>query len=588
MTIRKTLLLAFLAISLLPALALGALSFSQMRASMQQEIESNLQSRAESVSADIDRMLFERLQNAVTWNHLQVMQDLRIDDVDKRVSAFLGEVKQRYGGVYNLIYCVDADGRVLASSDAGQIGRVEPSSYAWLQAKLPGGVVWIERPQRDRPGGPATFTIRTRIPSQFSDGELGELVLRFDWTQIEGLLDQAAEDRRGVIVADADGRVIAASSLLAPRAVTASLRDWVTPRNRAAVMLRDGAPLIDGKIIVGIDRSQGYEHFAGFGWTTMVLQPLGQALKPVHRMSLVFAAPIAGIAAICVLMSSAVASRLSRPIAALTDYTRGFILSGRTTPPPPGSGGEIGRLRDTFVQMVEDLERSREALIRASKLAALGEMSAVMAHEIRTPLGIVRSSAQVLEREPAISPEGRELVGFIASETERLNRLVSSMLDSTRARPLQLAPTAPGGLVRRCVELLNNQADARGVTIRTRIADPLPEIECDAEQLTQALLNLLLNAIQILDAGGQVDVSAHMQDDGLHIAVADNGPGIDPEYREQLFDPFVYQREGGTGLGLAIVRQIVEAHGGSVTILDAPISGGAVFEMVLPLQATES
>ena len=110
-------------------------------------------------------------------------------------------------------------------------------------------------------------------------------------------------------------------------------------------------------------------------------------------------------------------------------------------------------------------------------------------------------------------------------------------------RPLQLAPTAPGGLVRRCVELLNNQADARGVTIRTRIADELPEIECDAEQLTQALLNLLLNAIQILDAGGQVDVSAHMQDDGLHIAVADNGPGIDPEYREQLFDPFVYQRE---------------------------------------------
>ena len=97
MTIRKTLLLAFLAISLLPALALGALSFSQMRASMQYEIESNLQSRAESVSADIDRMLFERLQNAVTWNHLQVMQDLRIDDVDKRVSAFLGEVKQRYG-----------------------------------------------------------------------------------------------------------------------------------------------------------------------------------------------------------------------------------------------------------------------------------------------------------------------------------------------------------------------------------------------------------------------------------------------------------------------------------------------------------
>ena len=179
-------------------------------------------------------------------------------------------------------------------------------------------------------------------------------------------------------------------------------------------------------------------------------------------------------------------------------------------------------------------------------------------------------------------------MGFIASETERLNRLVSSMLDSTRARPLQLAPTAPGGLVRRCVELLNNQADARGVTIRTRIADPLPEIECDAEQLTQALLNLLLNAIQILDAGGQVDVSAQMQDDGLHIAVADNGPGIDPEYREQLFDPFVYRREGGTGLGLAIVRQIVEAHGGSVTILDAPISGGAVFEMVLPLQATES
>nr|WP_277817182.1 HAMP domain-containing sensor histidine kinase [Solimonas terrae] len=233
--------------------------------------------------------------------------------------------------------------------------------------------------------------------------------------------------------------------------------------------------------------------------------------------------------------------------------------------------------------MVDDLEASRQTLVRASQLAAIGEFAAMMAHEIRTPLGILRSSAQMLQRDDTIGGESRELIGFVDSETQRLNRLVNNLLDRARVRAPQRAPENVDALIARCVAMLATQAARQGVTIEHLPAEN-PIVDADAGQITQVLLNLLLNALHVLADGGRILVAARGDDDTLILELADNGPGITAADRQRIFEPFVYRREGGLGLGLAVVKQIVNAHGGDI-VVDTAELGGALFRIRLPRRA---
>jgi len=175
--------------------------------------------------------------------------------------------------------------------------------------------------------------------------------------------------------------------------------------------------------------------------------------------------------------------------------------------------------------MVRDIAQSQQKLVRASKLAAVGEMSAVIAHEVRTPLGILRSSAQILLREKQVSAEGRELLGFIESETERLNRLISAMLDTARPRAASYSDVDMHELVHECVAMLSGQAQARGVVVSESPASQQAQIRCDKEQMTQVLLNILMNGLQILKPGGRIDISTrdtgNAEDERLCIDIAE-------------------------------------------------------------------
>ena len=174
MTIRKTLVIAFLLASLVPAIALTYLAFVKTQEAMQAEIEQTLLVQAATVSADIDKMLFERFQNAITWSHLEVMQDIYVKDIDKRLSAFLTELKTGYQNVYRNLYCTDMSGMIVASNKASAIGTTPAVQQPWLHAALPGGRIVL-----DVPDG-STMSIHSSIPSKFGSGNLGELVLSFD------------------------------------------------------------------------------------------------------------------------------------------------------------------------------------------------------------------------------------------------------------------------------------------------------------------------------------------------------------------------------------------------------------------------
>lgn len=586
MTIRKTLLVAFLSVGLLSAILLASLAFVKAREAVQAEIERNLAIQATGVSADIDKMMFERLQNAATWSHLDIMQDMQVHDVDKRLSHFLAGLHAGYKDVYLNLSCVDSDSRVVSSSNAAQVGQRVVSRPAWLRASLSGANVELESPIPNESGA---LVMRVPVASAFASGTLGLLRLKLDWSELYDVLDQATSGGGGrtLAILDRDGRLIAASRELRERGLLLGkgLADWRKGTAGRAVSVRAGAPVANSDVIVGAASSRGYANFAGFGWTTLIIQPVDQALAPVHRMALIFLGLLGLIALLTFSMATWVSREIARPITALTGFARGYMRNKVLQAPPVAQGGEVGELTEAFVQMVRDIDQSQQNLVRASKLAVVGEMSSVIAHEVRTPLGILRSSAQMLQRESGISEEGRELVGFIESETERLNRLVSAMLDTARPRAPSYVAVDMHDLIRKSIAMLGAQADKKQVSVTASLLAAKPVIECDAEQMTQVLLNLLMNGLQILGHGGRIEMATHDDERTLYIDIADDGPGIDPAERARVFEAFFFKREGGIGLGLAIVQQIVNSHGGEIEALESRL-GGALFRIRLPRKQT--
>lgn len=551
--IRRTLLIAFLLAGMLPTMLVTGLAFFEARAVLKREIESDMQNRVASASAEIDRMMFERVQNVVSWSRLEIMQEVRIGDVDKRLSNFLRELKNSYHGVYREIYVTNAAGLVVAASDPARLGRRAPASAAWLDAPLPQGGGQVLQLAGD------ALPLTAEISDNFGAKRAGTLCAVFDWRQV----------RQVLVTASADGRV--AALLGRDKRVLAVVGHWATMSEEARLFAT----------------GNNFRNFPGFGWQVGLAQPEAIAFAPVRRMGWAFLLLLGLTAAIAALAAAPVAARIARPLGRLTDFARNFIREQRAGAPPElGGPAEVRELSGAFTQMIVDLESSRENLLRAAKLAVVGEMAAAMTHEVRTPLGILRSSAQLLMREPGLSEEGREVCGFIVSETERLNRLVTTLLDSARPHPPECRPVDLSRLARQTAAMLASQAGKKNIAIDCSGCAADVVAEFDEQQVTQVLLNLLLNALQILPEGLHVAVETRLENDMAVLEVADDGPGISAALRERVFDPFFTQRNGGIGLGLSVVRQIVAAHGGKIGVYESK-SGGALFRVHLPVHRKE-
>jgi len=583
-TIKKTLLVAFLGLGLGASILLTALAFVKARSTLRAEIDRTVLTGADALGAEIDRMIFERLQNAAIWSRLDVMQDIQIRDIDKRLSRFLADLKRGYGDVYVDLSCTDQTRQIVASSDPALIGTTPAAATPWLRMTFSDAplTVSLDRTQK------IDVLIEVPVPSATAGGALGVLRLRLDWMDIENLLDRTVgESGRMVILLDGEGRAIGASKSLRsrPPATLDAVAPWRFPASRVAQ--RNGAPLVDGDVIVGSARLAAVAQSPDLGWTVLVVQPVAQALAPVQRMALMFLLLLSAIALLTVAVALWVSHAIARPIVALTGLAREYVHTRVLQAPASGGVGEVAELSNAFVRMVRDIDLSQKKLIRASKLAVVGEMSSVIAHEVRTPLGIIRSSAQVLGREPGIGAEGRELAGFIESETERLNRLVSAMLDSARPRTPIYSMLDIHELLKRAAALLGRQLADRGISVSFDLRATNPNVECDEEQMTQVILNIMMNALQVLDRGGRIELRTRDSGNALAIDVADNGPGIAPHERAQVFDAFFFKREGGVGLGLAIVQQIVQAHGGSIEVAESE-QAGALFQIRIPRQRSEA
>ncbi|MBI4887742.1 MAG: hypothetical protein HY824_11665 [Acidobacteria bacterium] len=238
----------------------------------------------------------------------------------------------------------------------------------------------------------------------------------------------------------------------------------------------------------------------------------------------------------------------------------------------------------TRVEQLEERERLRD------RLAAVGEMAAAIAHEVKNPLAGIEVMAGLLRRRIADAPEAQQVLTDIITEAKMANRIVQEVLEFVRPIRLQVDRTVVADAVRSAVQLADTKVPRGGVAVEVDVPAGLPLIQGDQHQLTQLFTNLLTNAYEAMDGRGRVTITATAtrMDDGelgreaVLVELTDQGPGMSTEVADRVFSPFFTTKPQGSGLGLAIVRKIVDAHDGSIDLQTAP-GRGTTIRVTLPV-----
>jgi signal transduction histidine kinase len=238
----------------------------------------------------------------------------------------------------------------------------------------------------------------------------------------------------------------------------------------------------------------------------------------------------------------------------------------------------------------EELKRTQEKLIRSERLAAVGELAAQIAHEIRNPLGAISNSVGVLRRDLELHGDDRRLLDVVHQESQRLESIVADFLRFARPRPIHKTPQEVTAVLDDLLLLISQEkVVGRPICIVKNYEDGLPQVGLDAAQSREALWNLLVNAVEAMPDGGELRVIVQRSVTGrdfIEVVVEDTGKGISTGERGKIFQPFHTTKADGTGLGLAIVQRIVEAHAGEIEV-ESEEGAGSAFRLRFPVSSDE-
>ena len=540
------------------ALLTGALLYARLRRVIGSEAKIQLTLLARDVAEHLHRELRGRVEEVRALAHLDMIVSARREQAEKELTQFLGQTL-RGRKVYRAMLYSGIDGLPVAGAgdtDGVQVGT--PSS-------------------------------RTRISNRPEDGLL----------QIEVPVLEAGDARR---------RAGTLAVLLDPRRVMGTVDVSVPRAQRASIILRS-----DSMVVVlarsGSDRSHGTSVPGGGRGASLVgvaevrrirktdspqlkvvvaerrdvaLAALGSLRTTLFRMGLValmVSATLGGL----------VAWWISLPIRRLTSTVQRVTERGQLSEMEefPRATGEVGVLASSFRAMMQTLADAQQETLKQARLAFLGEIAANVAHEVRTPLSVLKAFTQLLARGDLPVAEQRLLAVRATSEVDRLNGVVTGLVDLVRSRPSTRRVERVDELLERAVTFFSPMARKVGVNITCTMADQALEVDCNADQLHQVFLNLIQNSMQAMAGPGAVRISARRDDGSALILVADSGPGFSDAILPKVFLPFFTTKADGTGLGLAIAKRIVEEHGGSITA-ETAASGGACLRVRLPVRTSSA
>jgi signal transduction histidine kinase len=532
------------------AMLIGTLSYERARHALRVEARARLALSARELAERLHGGLDDGVADITNWAHLEVMRALLYEDVDKELAQFLRQILQGRG-MYRAILCVGTHGQPIAG--AGDVAAVAPRSpppRTRISIIAPGllqfetAVVDPQHPDRTIGALLALFDPRSLLePVEASIGDAAWLTLRTP--QGDRLFDMGR-----VPVAVPDGPGTPRPNALTGTAAVGPVADAETPELEVVVAEPNDVALAASLAL----RTRLFK-------TSAVVLAVGAALGAL------------------------MAWWISLPIRRLTSTVRRISERGKLEPEVefPRVGGEVGVLAAAFRTMMQNLAVAQREAVEQSRLAFLGEIAANIAHDVRTPLSVLKTSAQLLARAELPVAERRRLADNIAAEVDRLNAVVTRLVDLARPRPVRYRSEAITEIVDRAATFFTPIAGKSGVTIVQSIADHRLRVYGSEDQLYQVMLNLIHNSLQAMRAAGLLTIACRREDGWVRIEIDDTGPGFAADVFPRVFSPFFTTKPDGTGLGLAIAKRIVEEHGGTIGAENRP-QGGARVWLRLPLR----
>jgi two-component system, NtrC family, sensor kinase len=595
-SLRTKFVLLFLTFFFIPFGLLTFLSVSMNKGMMKQSTISHLENLVEVKETAIEQWLKERVVDAKTISESEEIKSLD----PRRIDPYLALLKQ-FSPAYRELWVVDLKGRRLSQDASG-------SSYEKED--------WFQEAFQDRffisviapvePSFLPTVTISVLIKNKAGDpiGVFKELV---DMTFVSELVSEARLGETGMLyLVDLRGRFVLHKGLkeLSRRRITEVTEVKKSPnrplRTEVYRNYRNSEVLGAWKWVSGLQCYLVAEQD--------VNEAFYQTNNLVKKASFIFI-----VSALLILgLSYWAIGTVTNPIKALSETVTLFSEGQFKKAVVRGKKDEIGKLIEGFNTMAERLKKAygelegrvkasnselevayevlkqrQEQLIRSEKMAALGQLSAGIAHEIRTPLTSIKIFIQSLEKEIDLDKNQKEDFRIIKKEIDRINENVTRFLNFARPEEPVFQQVNIHGLVRETLNLLAPKLKNSGIGLDLSLQENPPPVEGDPKQLGQVFLNLLLNAIEAMPQGGVLTVGSSVkrisetQEELLQLVIKDTGCGILEKDKPYLFDPFFTTKEGGTGLGLSIVYSIVQKHNGQVEVESEPGKGSS-FIVSLP------
>lgn len=532
--------------------AIGVLSYAQAKTALDAAARARLELLARDMTRNLHGEITDRVADIMTWTRLETMLALTFGDVDKELAEFMRHAihEQR---AYRTLVAFDRDGAIVAS--AGEpTAAVRPSAAGYRP------LLRVFAAPAD--GAPALI-LETRVANPQRPSEaIGHLVAVLDPGR---LLDAMAAP------ADAMGT---------PIAITVAIDGGATVLTRAPGP--DDAAVLEAHAVVPPVRDVDAPTFV-----VTVREPAVVALAGVESLRRTLVRLGLVVLLLSAIAGGLLAWRVSLPIRRLTAAVREIASPGGPMPPVaslPVAAGEVGILSAAFRDMLERLAVAQREAIAQSRLALLGEVAASVAHDVRTPLSVLKTSAQLLAAGDIPVAEEHALAQMVAAEVDRLNAVVSQLVDLGRTRSPRMAPEPVMRLVESAVGIVRPWARAASVQIDQELPSAVCRVRVDRDHMQQVLLNLLQNAVQAVSPDGRVTVGMRVEPPWAVVEVRDDGPGFSSEALRRAFSPFFTTKPEGTGLGLTIAKRIVEEQGGDVGVRNVQ-GGGACVWIRLPIIA---
>ena len=583
--------LFFLFAAVVPYLIAGIFFFNSSKKALYGEIVKGLKRETSLIRDALDARLYLLRANVEAWADLDIMNDIITDDLDKRISNELESFKKDYN-LAGDVHALNTKGEVIASSRPLVIGKKLEAQ--WLDDLFSGKEVTLDKHSSPLGSG-QVISFAVPVTLHFNENDpVGALLFEY---RVDSLIETStAGDMPAIAIIGKSGEILSST-----KDQSIFMQEGLKYTDNP-----DGQILSSPEYIFALAKSRGRFGFEGFGWTVAAAVSIDQALSPVRKVeTMSLALALAGIVTILVLVVF-FARRSVKPLTDLSQTARHIAeTKDFSSSVSASSMDEVGRLAEAFNGMVDEVKnhidhisRMEEEMRWADRLSALGELSAGMAHEIKNPLGVIKSSAEILERRLEKGEQEGLLASAISEEATRLSALLESFLQFARPRPPQNNLCQINAIMDKTLLLLDSEISKSGIGLEKSFDKTVPALYTDENQIHQVLVNLIINALQAMTDGGCLSLSTKLSQfpdnsglasksvgEAVLITVADTGHGISAEIRDQIFNPFYTTKEKGTGLGLSITFRIINSLGGELKLETSP--EGTIFKIYLPVNKEE-